>query len=40
MWHAPDWANNAAAYLIATLICVVALIAVGGGLRRKGDGDD
>jgi hypothetical protein len=40
MWNIPDWANHAAAYLAATLISVIALIAVGGGLRRKGDGDD
>jgi Mn2+/Fe2+ NRAMP family transporter len=33
----PEWANHAIAYLIAILICVVALIAVGGGLRRRGD---
>jgi hypothetical protein len=32
----PEWANHSAAYFIAILICVVALIAVGGGLRRRG----
>jgi hypothetical protein len=33
----PDWANLAIAYLAAILICVITLIAVGGGLRRKGN---
>jgi hypothetical protein len=37
MWNIPEWANHAAAYLIAVLISVVALIAVGGGLRRRGN---
>jgi hypothetical protein len=33
--YIPEWANHAASYLIAIMISVAALIAVGGGLRRE-----